>query len=36
LIVANEIETLLDKMNAYSPLSMGKWIEDIVEESNPS
>ncbi len=36
LIVANDIETLLDKMNAYSPLSMGKWIEDIVEESNPS
>ncbi len=36
LIVANDIETLLDKMNAYSPLSMGKWIEDIVEESNPT
>ena len=34
LIVANDIETLFDKMNAYSPLSMGKWIEDIVDESN--
>jgi uncharacterized protein (TIGR00730 family) len=33
LIVANNIETLLRKMNDYSPLSMGKWIEDIVEES---
>lgn len=34
LIVANNIETLLAKMKAYSPLSMGKWIEEIVEESN--
>ena len=34
LIVANDIETLLKKMNDYRPLSMGKWIEDIVEESN--
>jgi hypothetical protein len=34
LIVADDIETLLSKMNKYSPLSMGKWIEDIVNESN--
>lgn len=34
LIVANDIETLLIKMNEYSPLSMGKWIEEIVEESS--
>ncbi len=33
LMVANDIETLLRIMNDYSPLSMGKWIEDIVEES---
>jgi len=34
LIVADDIETLLIKMNEYSPLSMGKWIKDIVKESN--
>lgn len=34
LIVADDIETLLFKMNEYNPLSMGKWIKDIVQESN--
>jgi len=34
LIVAEDIETLLIKMKEYSPLSMGKWIKEIVQESN--
>ena len=36
LIVADDIEDLLVKMNNYSPLSMGKWLEDIFIESNGS
>ena len=36
LIVADDIESLLIKMNKYSPLSMGKWLEDIMIESNGS
>lgn len=34
LIVADDIETLLFKMKEYNPLCMGKWIKDIVQESN--
>ncbi len=33
LIVADNIETLVRKMQQYSPVSMGKWIEDILDES---
>jgi len=33
IIVENDIDRLLLRMNAYKPLSMGKWIEDIHEES---
>jgi len=36
LIVADDVESLLIKMNNYSPLSMGKWLEDIFIESNGS
>lgn len=33
IIVSDNIEELINKMNAYSPVTMGKWIEDIKEES---
>lgn len=33
IIVDSDMENLLKRMNAYTPLSMGKWIEDIHEES---
>ena len=34
LIVSSNIEELVEKMNAYKPVVMGKWIEDIKVESN--
>ena len=34
LIVSSNIKNLVDKMNAYKPVVMGKWIEDIKVESN--
>lgn len=33
LLVSDNIRTLLEKMQAYRPVSMGKWIEDIQVES---
>lgn len=36
LIVEDNVEALLDKMNSYQPVSMDKWLEDIHEESNSS
>ncbi len=36
IIVDSDMENLLKRMNAYTPLSMGKWIEDIHEESGNS
>ncbi len=33
LIVADTIEHLVSKMQQYSPVSMGKWIEDILDEA---
>lgn len=36
LIVSSDIETLFSKLNAYRPLEMGKWIEDIKVESRKS
>lgn len=34
LIVSDNIEDLLTRMQAYRPLNMGKWIKDIKIESN--
>lgn len=34
LITASNIKDLMGKMNAYKPIVMGKWIEDIKIESN--
>lgn len=34
LIVSDNIEVLLSRMQAYKPLKMGKWIKDIKTESN--
>ncbi len=34
LIVSSSIEELVERMNAYKPVVMGKWIEDIKVESN--
>lgn len=34
LIVSDNITELFSKMNAYVPLSIGKWINEIVKESN--
>lgn len=34
LIVADNVEELFEKMNAYKPLEMAKWIADIKVESN--
>ena len=34
LIVSDNIEELIEKMNAYKPVVMKKWIEDIKVESN--
>jgi uncharacterized protein (TIGR00730 family) len=34
LIVSDNIEDLLTRMQAYRPLNMGKWIKDIKTESN--
>ncbi len=33
IIIDTDVDNLLNRMKAYKPLSMGKWIEDIVEES---
>lgn len=33
IIVDSDIKNLLTRMNEYTPLSMGKWIKDIHEES---
>ncbi|MFA8298762.1 MAG: TIGR00730 family Rossman fold protein [Hyphomicrobiales bacterium] len=34
IIVSSEIDDLIDKMDQYQPLSMGKWIDDIKQESS--
>lgn len=34
IIVESDIELLIEKMNSYSPIVMGKWIKDIKIESN--
>ena len=34
LIVSEKIIDLMQMMNQYKPLTMGKWIEDIMDESN--
>ena len=34
LIVSEKITDLMQMMNQYKPLTMGKWIEDIMDESN--
>jgi len=34
LIVSSNIEEMIEKMNAYKPIVMGKWIKDIKVESN--
>jgi len=34
LIVSEKIIELMQMMNQYKPLTMGKWIEDIIDESN--
>ena len=34
LILSSNIEELVEKMNVYKPVIMGKWIEDIKVESN--
>ncbi len=34
LIVSENITDLIRLMNQYKPLTMGKWIEDILDESN--
>jgi uncharacterized protein (TIGR00730 family) len=34
LIVSDNIPDLMQQMNRYQPLTMGKWIEDIKNESN--
>ena len=34
LIVSEKIIELMQMMNQYKPLTMGKWIEDIMDESN--
>ncbi len=34
LIVSDNIPDLMRQMNRYQPLTMGKWIEDIKNESN--
>ena len=34
LIVSENIVELMDRMRHYKPLAMGKWIEDIIDESN--
>ena len=34
MMVSDNIEELFIKMNAYKPLTMGKWIKDIKVESN--
>ncbi|NOY50678.1 MAG: TIGR00730 family Rossman fold protein [Chlorobi bacterium] len=33
IIIDTDVDNLLKRMKAYKPLSMGKWIEDIVEEA---
>ncbi len=33
IIVSDNIEDLINKMNAYRPVVMGKWIDDIKDES---
>ncbi len=33
LMISDNIRTLVEKMQAYRPVSMGKWIEDIQVES---
>jgi uncharacterized protein (TIGR00730 family) len=33
IIIDTDVDSLLVRMKAYKPLSMGKWIEDIVEEA---
>jgi uncharacterized protein (TIGR00730 family) len=34
LIVSENITDLMQRMQQYKPLAMGKWIEDIIDESN--
>lgn len=34
IIVDSDIDKLLEKMNLYNPIVMGKWIKDIKVESN--
>jgi uncharacterized protein (TIGR00730 family) len=34
LIISDNVQELLARMQAYQPLNMGKWIEDIKIESN--
>ena len=34
IIVSSNIEELIDKMNDYEPIVMGKWIKDIKVDSN--
>ncbi len=34
LIVSNKARDLLQQMGAYQPITMGKWISDIMNESN--
>ena len=34
LIVSENISDLMQLMQQYKPLAMGKWIEDILDESN--
>jgi uncharacterized protein (TIGR00730 family) len=34
LIVSENISDLVQFMHQYKPLTMGKWIEDILDESN--
>jgi hypothetical protein len=34
LIVSESITDLMHRMKKYEPLAMGKWIEDIIDESN--
>lgn len=36
LVVSDDINELFNKMNAYKPLEMGKWIKEIKIESNTS
>lgn len=34
LIISEDIHELMQLMHQYKPLTMGKWIEDILDESN--